>query len=181
MQFRRLGLVLAALLIVMTSLTGCVEGSAAALPDREISVDLDTALMAQDMGMAGLMMGTVTWSEAEFSSFVTYLLQQNAGGMLPLEGVKVWFEPDNMIFIEATPGPGLPVAGNIAASGMVVVEDNMVMVGLGEASIGDIAVSGPLLDVVSAAINRALGDASLGVAVDVSTDTGSITLSLAGM
>jgi len=55
------------------------------------------------------------------------------------------------------------------------------MVDLAEASIGDIAVSGPLLDVVSGAINRALGDPSLGVAVDVSTDSGSITLSLAGM
>jgi hypothetical protein len=181
MQFRRLGLVMVALLIVMASLAGCVAGSAVQVPERAIEPSLDTALMAQDMGMAGLMAGTVTWTEEEFSSFLTYLLQQNAGGMLPVESVKTWFEAGNMIVIEATPGEGLPLAGPIRLAGMVDVADNMVMVDVSEASIGDIAVTGPLLDVVSGAINRALGDPSLGVAVDVATDTGTITLSMGGM
>ncbi|MGL4648443.1 MAG: hypothetical protein ACRC1H_03470 [Caldilineaceae bacterium] len=178
MQFRRLGLVLVALLIVMASLAGCVAGSAVAVPDRELTVDLDTALMAQDMGMAGLMGGTVTWTESEFSSFLTYLVAQNAGASVPLDGIKVWFEPGNMVVIEATPSAGVPLAGPVRLSGMIGVEDNMVMVDVAEASVGDIAVTGPLLDVVSGAVNRALADPSLGVAVDVATDTGEITLSL---
>ena len=178
MQFRRLGLVVVALLIVMASLAGCVAGSAVAVPDREIAVDLDTALMAQDMGMAGLMMGSASWTEAEFSSFVTYLLKQNAGSTVPVDAVKFWFEPDNAVVIEVTPSAGVPLAGPVRLSGMIGVMDNMVQVDVNEASVGDIAVSGPLLDVVSGAINRALGDPSLGVAVDVATDSGSITLGL---
>lgn len=179
MQFRRLGLVVVALLIVMASLAGCVAGSAVAVPDREVTVDLDTALAAQDMGMAGLMGGSVTWTESEFSSFVTYLLKQNVGAAVPLDSVKVWFEAGNAVVIEAVPSAGAPLAGPVRLSGMIGVENNMVMVDVAEASIGDIAVSGPLLDVVSGAINRALGDPSLGVAVDVATDSGSITLGLA--
>jgi hypothetical protein len=179
MQFRRLGLVLAALLIVVVSLAGCVAGSNVAWPDREVSVDLDTALMAQDMGMAGLMTGSVSWTEAEFSSFLTYLLQQNAGGLVPVDGVTVWFEPDNQIFIEVAPGEGLPVAGPVRLAGTVGVMDNMITVDLSEAAIGGIGTTGPLLNVISGAINRALGDASLGVAVDVSTDSGMINIGLA--
>lgn len=179
MQFRRLGLVLVALLIVMASLAGCVAGSEVAVPDREIAVDLDTALVAQDMGMAGVMTGNVTWTEAEFSSFLTYLIQQNGAGAVPVDTVKVWFEPGNNVVIEATPSAGVPLAGPVRLAGMIGVENNMVQVDVAEASVGNIAVAGPLLQVVSDAVNRALGDPSLGVAVDVATDTGAITLSLA--
>jgi hypothetical protein len=179
MQFRRLGLVLVTLLVVLASLAGCVAGGAANWPDREITTDLDTALAAQDMGMAGLMMGNVSWSEAEFSSFLTYLLRQNAGGMVPVDEVKVWLEPDNQVFIEATPGAGVPLAGPVRLAGSIGVENNMVQVDLSSAAVGDaVSVSGPLLDVVEGAINRALNDPSLGVAVDVSTDEGMITVSL---
>jgi hypothetical protein len=179
MQFRRLGLVLVTLLVVLASLAGCVSGGAENWPDREISTDLDTALAAQDMGMAGLMAGNVSWSEAEFSSFLTYLLRQNAGGMVPVDEVKVWFEPDNQVFIEVTPGAGVPLAGPVRLAGTIGVENNMVMVDLNAAAVGSVvSVAGPLLDVVEGAINRALNDPSLGVAVDVSTDEGMINLSL---
>ena len=110
MQFRRLGLVLVALLIVLASLAGCVAASDMAWPDREITTDVDTALAAQDMGMAGLMMGSVTWTEAEFSSFLTYLTKQNTGGALPLDEIKVWFEAGNQVFIELTPTAGGMIA-----------------------------------------------------------------------
>jgi hypothetical protein len=181
MQFRRLGLVLVALLIVMASLAGCVAGSAVQVPDRAIEPDLDTALMAQDMGMAGLMTGNVTWTEAEFSSFLTYLIQQNTAQTPVVESVKTWFEPGNMIVIEATPAAGLPLAGPVRLAGMIDVVDNLVTLDVDAASVGEIAVAGPLLDVVAGAVNRALGDPSLGVAVDVATDTGTITLSMGGM
>ncbi len=178
MQFRKLGLVLVTLLVVMASLAGCVSGADVAWPDREITTDLDTALMAQDMGVAGLMVGSVNWSEAEFSSFLTYLLRQNAGSLVPVDEVKVWFEPGNEIYIEAVPGAGLPLAGPVRLSGMIGVENNLVQVDLSNAAVGDISVAGAFLDVVEGAINRALGDPSLGVAVDVTTDEGAITVGM---
>lgn len=179
MQFRRLGLVLVALLIVLSSLAGCVAAGDMQWPDREITTDVDTALAAQDLGMAGLMTGSVTWTEEEFSSFLTYLTKQNAGGALPLDEIKVWFEPDNKVFIELTPAEGAPLAGPIRVAGTVAVVDNLIQASVDQASIGGAAVMGPLLGVVNGAINRALGDPSLGVAVDVATDSGAITLGLA--
>ncbi len=178
MQFRRLGLVVVALLIVLSSLAGCVAADTAAWPDREVTTDIDTALAAQDMAMAGAMMGSATLSEAEFSSLVTYLAKQNAGGALPVDEVKFWFEPDNMVFIEATPSAGSMLAAPVRAAGMLKVVDNMVQLDVTDAAVGGAAVYGPLLDVINGAVNRALGDPSLGVAVDVATDTGTITVGL---
>mgnify|MGYP003383118756 CR=1 FL=1 len=179
MQFRRLGMVLVALIVVTASLAGCMAGGVADWPDREITTDLDTALAAQDMAMAGAMLGSATLSEAEFSSLLTYLMKQNVGSAVPVEEVKTWFEPDNKVYIELVPSAGAPLAGTVRLSGVLSVVDNAVQVDLGEAAIGDVAVSGALLDVVGAAINRALNDPSLGVAVDVATDSGSVTLGLA--
>lgn len=178
MQFRRLGMVLVALIVVAASLAGCMTGGIANWPDREITTDLDTALAAQDMAMAGAMMGSATLSEAEFSSLLTYLMKQNVGSSVPVEEVKTWFEPDNAVFIELVPSAGAPLAGTVRLSGTLSVVDTAVQVDLGEAAIGDIAVNPALLDVVAAAINRALNDPSLGIAVSVSTDTGSVTLGM---
>lgn len=180
MQFRRLGLVLVALLIVLSSLAGCVAAGDMSWPDREITTDVDTALAAQDLGMAGLMTGSVNWTEGEFSSFLTYLTKQNTGGALPLDEIKVWFEPDNQVFIEATPTAGGMLTAPVRVAGKLAVVDNLVQVNVSEAAVGGVAVMGPLLDVVNGAINRALGDPSLGVAVNVATDSGSITVGLGG-
>lgn len=179
MQFRRLGLVLVTLLVVMSVLAGCVSGAEVTFPDREVKVDLDTALAAQDAAIAGAMTGSATLSESDFSSFITYLLKQNAGQYVPVDQVKVWFEPENKIFVEIDPSAGVPLAGPIKASGTIGVENQNVVVGLDQAAVGPISASGPLLGVVAAAINRALADPSLGVAVDVSTDSGNVTLGLA--
>jgi hypothetical protein len=180
MQFRRLGLVLVTLLIVMASLAGCVAVSDTNWPDRDLVVDLDTALAAQDMGMAGLMMGSVDWSEAEFSSFLTYLMRQNVGATLPVDEVRTWFEADNQIFIEVIPAAGAPLAGPIRLSGAVEVVNNRIQVDLSNAAVGNVGVMGAFLDVVEGAINRALDDPSLGVAVNVSTDEGMISVGLGG-
>jgi hypothetical protein len=178
MRFRRVGLVLVGLLVVLASLAGCVAGSEVAWPDREVAVDIDTALAAQDMAMAGAMMGSATLSEAELSSLVTFLAKQNLAGLLPVESIKIWLEPGNQIFMEMVPGAGAPLAGPIKVAGMLDVVDNMIQMDVADASIAGVSVYGPLLDVISGAINRALGDPSLGVAVDAATDEGTVTIGL---
>jgi len=37
------------------------------VPDREVEISVDEAMMAQEMGMAGMMMGSVEWTESQFS------------------------------------------------------------------------------------------------------------------
>jgi hypothetical protein len=61
---------------------------------------------------------------------------------------------------------------------MLDVVDNMIQMDVADASIAGVSVYGPLLDVISGAINRALGDPSLGVAVDAATDEGTVTIGL---
>lgn len=179
MQFRRLGLVVMAMIMVLASLAGCVAGAPADWPDRDVSVDLDTALAAQDMALAGAMMGSATLNESEFSSLLTYLAKQNLGGVLPVDQIKTFFAPDNKIYIELVPGEGAPLAGPIQLGGTIGVSNNVVSVDIDSAAVAGVSVAGPVLDVVSAAINRALNDPSLGVAVSVETGDGTITLGLA--
>ncbi len=178
MQFRRFGLVVVAMILVLASLAGCVAGAPADWPDREVSVDLDTALAAQDMALAGAMMGSATLNESEFSSLLTYLAKQNLGSTLPVDQITTLFAPDNKIYVSLTPAAGAPVPGPILLSGTVGVTDNVVSVDLDNAAIAGVSVAGPVLDVVNAAVNRALDDPSLGVAVSVTTGDGDITLGL---
>jgi hypothetical protein len=56
-----------------------------------------------------------------------------------------------------------------------------VVVDLQQAGAGNMSVSGAVLDPISAQINAALADPSMGVAVDVTTDTGTISVGLGGM
>ena len=79
MQFRKLGLVVVVLLIMALGLSGCMAADQMEWPDREVAVDLDTALAGQDAGLAGLMMGAAEMDESQFSSFLTYLMRQNNG------------------------------------------------------------------------------------------------------
>jgi hypothetical protein len=168
-----------AMILVVASLAGCVAEAPADWPDREVTVDLDTALAAQDMAIAGAMLGTATLNESEFSSLVTYLAKQNLGGVLPVDQIKTFFAPDNKIYIELVPGEGAPLAGPVQLAGTVGVADNVVAVDLDSAAVAGVSVAGPVLDVVTSAINRALNDPSLGVAVDVETGEGTISLGLA--
>lgn len=179
MQFRRLGLVVMAMIMVVASLAGCVAAAPADWPDRDVAVDLDTALAAQDMAIAGAMLGTATLNESEFSSLLTYLAKQNLGGLLPVDQITTYFAPENKIYIELDPGEGAPLAGPVLLAGTVGVDDNVVSVDVDSAAIAGISVAGPVLDVVTAAVNRALNDPSLGVAVSVETGDGTISLGLA--
>lgn len=179
MHVRKLGLVL--MVVLMLALAGC-SASQMAWPDREVSVDLDTALAAQDMGMAAMLTGSVTWTESDFSSFLTYLMRQNTGANFPVDTVQTWFEADNQIFIRVTLKDDVLKGFNtLDLAGKIMVQDKAVQVAISEAAAGGVAVGGPILDMIGAQINKALSDPSMGVLVDVATDSGSITLSLGGM
>ena len=57
-----------------------------------------------------MMAGEVQWSEVEFSSLLSVLLDQNSGENNPVDVVLVWFEPDNKVivwyrWIDALPPP----------------------------------------------------------------------------
>jgi hypothetical protein len=167
------------LVLVVASLSGCAMGATMAPPDREITVSVDDALAAQDAGMAGLMIGQVEMSESQFSSFLSVLLQQNTGPNNPITGIHAWFEPDNQIYLRVALADGVLLGSNtVDLVGKVMVADNHLMVDLQEAAANGYSVSGAMLAPVNAYINGALSDPSMGVAVDVSTSEGMITIGL---
>jgi predicted small lipoprotein YifL len=167
-------------LLLVASLAACTAAPVA-VPDREITVDVTTALDAQNKAM-GLMSGDVEWTEAEFSSLLSVLLEQNGGENNPVNDIKVWFEPDNQIVISVGLEEGVLPSGNtLDLAGSIGVENNHVVVDLQQVGAGNMSISGAALAPISAQINAALADPSLGVAVDVSTTSGSITVGLGGM
>lgn len=167
-------------LLLVASLAGCVAAPVA-VPDREITVDVTTALDAQNKAM-GLMSGNVEWSEAEFSSLLSVLLDQNTGDANPVNDLKVWFEPNNQVVIRVNLKDGvIPTGNTLDLAGTVAVENNHVVVDLQQVGAGNVSITGAALAPITAQINAALADPSLGVAVDVSTDTGTISVGLGGM
>ena len=56
--------------------------------------------------------------------------------------------------------------------------NHAIQLDLTNVGVGPVLVEGPLVDYVESVINNALADPQLGVAVDVATDTGSITLGM---
>jgi hypothetical protein len=177
---RRNWVVLFVALLVMASLAACA-GEPVMVPDRPIEVSVDTALAAQDK-LGNLMMGGVEWSEAEFSSLLTVLLQQNSGENNPVESINVWFDPGNKVIARVTLKEGvLPMGNTLDLAGTIGVQDNHVMVDLDQAGVGSMSVGGAVLDPISAQINAALADPSLGVAAGVETGEGSVSVSLGGM
>lgn len=176
---RRIWVVALVALLLMSSLAGCAMGDVAA-PDREVPISVDAALEGQNAGLAGLMAGQVTWSEAQLSSFLTELLRANTGPNQPVDSITVWLEPENALHARIALKDGVLLGGNnIDVMGKVMVQDGKVMVDLTDAGANGMMVSGPLMGLVSSYINGAL--AGFGVAADVATDEGSITISMAGM
>ncbi len=167
-------------MLLVVSLAACTAAPVA-VPDRPIDVNVDTALAAQGK-LGNLMMGNVEWSEAEFSSLLSVLLEQNSGENNPVDGISVWFEPDNKVIVRVDLKEGvIPFGNTLDLAGTVGVEDNKVVVDLQEAGAGNMSVSGAMLAPISAQINAALADPSMGVAVDVATDTGTVSVGLGGM
>ncbi|HQY93455.1 hypothetical protein [Caldilinea sp.] len=176
---RRIWVVALVALLLMSSLAGCAMGDVAA-PDREVPISVDAALEGQNAGMAGLMAGKVTWSEAQLSSFLTELLRANTGPNQPVDAITVWLEPDNMVHARIALKDGVLLGGNnIDLTGKIMVKDGRVMVDMTDAGANGMMVSGPLMGLISSYINGAL--AGVGVAADVMTDDGNITISMAGM
>jgi hypothetical protein len=166
-------------LLLVASVAACTAAPVA-VPDRPITVDVDTALAAQNKAM-GLMSGNVDWTESEFSSLLSVLLQQNGGENNPVDGVKVWFEPDNNVVIQVDLKDGvIPNVDTLDLAGTVGITDNHVTVDLTSVGAGNMSVTGAALAPISAQINAALADPSLGVAANVSTDTGTISVGLGG-
>jgi len=167
--------------VLLVSLAACTAAPVA-VPDREIAIDVNTAMDAQNKAMGLVMAGSVDWTEAEFSSLLSVLLQQNGGVNNPVEHIMVWFEPNNQIIIRVALKEGVIPSGNtLDLAGTVSVENNHVVVDLQQAGAGNMSISGASLAPISAQINSALADPSMGVAVDVSTDTGTISVGLGGM
>ena len=167
-------------LLLVSSLAACVAAPVA-VPDREIMIDAATAFDAQNKAM-GLMSGDVQWTEGEFSSLLSGLLQANAGANSPVNDVKVWFEPNNQVVIQVGLKEGvIPTGNTLDLAGSIAVENNHVVVDLQQVGAGNVSISGAALAPIAAQINAALADPSLGVAVNVATDTGMITVGLGGM
>ena len=168
-------------LLLVSSVAACTAAPVA-VPDREIAVDVTTAMDAQNKAMSLVTAGSVDWTEAEFSSLLSVLLEQNGGANNPVEDIIVWFEPNNQVVIRVALKEGvLPSGNSLDLAGTVAVENNHVVVDLQQAGAGNMSISGASLAPISAQINAALADPSLGVAVDVSTDTGTISVGLGGM
>ncbi len=169
---RRYLVVSVVLVLLVAVLAGCGAG-AAAMPDREVTISIDEALAAQDAAMAGMLTGQAEWTESQFSSLVTELLKQNLGAGSPIQEVKAWFMPEGLV-LAATLADG----SQVVLSGNVMVENNRIKLDLKEAAAMGMVAAGPVLDIVEGAINRALDAPELGVAVNVATGDGTLSLGL---
>jgi len=167
-------------LLLVASLAGCTSGIA--VPDRAIAVDVNTALEAQNKVANLMTAGEVQWSEAEFSSLLSVLLDQNSGENNPVDAVLVWFEPGNKVIAQVALIDGVlpPTLGGDALnlSGVVSVEGGAVKLDLDGASAGGLGIDAAFLAPVNAQINQALAGLGLGVPVTVETDSGSVTVKL---
>lgn len=176
---RRIWVVALIAVLLMSSLAGCAMGDVAA-PARSVPISVDAALEGQNAGLMGLMSGSVTWSESQLSSFLTELLRQNTGPNQPVDAITVWLEPGNLVHARITLKDGVLLGGrNIDVMGRIMVQNGQLMVDLTDAGANGMMVSGPLMGLVSSYINSAL--AGFGLAADVTTEEGSITISMGGM
>ncbi len=179
MMLRKIGLGLTTLALAV-SLVACTAGQGAAVPQRDVPISVDAAVDAQNMAMAAMMTGSVTWDEAQFSSLLTELLKANSGESNPVESITTWFEPGT-IYLRAELKPGvLPAAfGNtLDVAGTLTVTDGKLTLDLTEAAAGSYAATGATLAPVNAQINAILAAQLPAVPVAVEMTQGSVTVSL---
>jgi hypothetical protein len=178
---RRTWIVALVALLLMASLGGCAMGDVPA-PEREVPISVDAALEGQNAGLAGIMGGSVTWTESQLSSFLTELLRQNTGPNQPVDSIIVWLSPDNQVHVRVALKEGVLLGGNnIDLAGTVGVADGKVQLDLDSAGANGMMVSGDWMQFITDYINSYLASPSFGVAADVTTGDGDITISLAGM
>ena len=124
--------------------------------------------------------GNVTWTEAQFSSFLTELLRQDTGPNQPVDAITAWFDPDNHVHLRFALKDGVLLGGeSINAIGTVGVVDGKIQFNLTEAGANGMMLSGAWMQYLNDYTNSYLASPSFGVAVDVQTGDGTITLSLA--
>jgi len=178
MLSRRNWVIVAVALFLIASLAACA--APVAVPDRDIQVDVDTALAAQAK-INDLMMGGVDWSESEFSSLLSVLLDQNSGDANPVDSVKVWFEPGNEVIAQIALVDGvLPATfgGNtLDLAGKLNVDAGQIKLMLDGASVGGFGVDASVLGPISDQINAALAGLG-GVPVSVETSEGSVSVGM---
>ncbi len=170
-----------ATMTMVVGMAACTMGQGVTVPDRPVTIDAQTALDAQNSAMGGMMMGSATLDESQFSSLLTELLKANSGENLPVENISAWFEPGE-IYLQVDLVDGvLPatIGDTLAVVGTVDVTDGKLSVDLSEASAGTYKVEGALLAPINAQINAALANLNLGVPVQVETAEGTLTLSMA--
>ena len=156
--------------LLLAMLAGCAAGSVTMPEDVEVS--MDAAMAAQEKAMQGLMTGQVELSSSELSSLLTELIKQNLGEMGLITGVTTAFNDGEIAILIDT------VAGPVGLVGNVMVDDNIVSVDLQQASAMGMAATGPILEVVEGAINRALNDPSLGVALSIEAGDDSVMVGM---
>lgn len=177
MQFRRIAMVSLVLMLLLASFAG------SALAQDDVVVDQETALFVQDQLLPAIVLAPVTLTDSEASSYLTYALAANAGGLVPVDSIITRFGAGNEVSIDIDLGDGAPIAGPISLSGMLSIDSGKVSVDLSSASIGGYGLIDALLPMVSGVINRALDDPALalgaaGMTVSLSTEDGSVTLAL---
>lgn len=180
MNFHKKLVAWAAITVVAFSLSACAFGSGLSIPEREVPISLDSALEAQDMGMMGLLMGSVEWTEGQFSSLLTELIAQNAGDANPIETVTAWFEPDQMYLRIALADGVLPEGfGNtVEVAGTIALEGDVIQVDLNQAAAAGYVVTGDVLGPINEQINMALADFPLGIGGEVTLGTGTLSITL---
>lgn len=159
------------LVLLVAMLAGCTAGGAT-MPEGDVEVSMDAALAAQNKAMAGLMAGQVALTDSELSSLATELIKQNLGDMGLVSGVTTMFD-DGQIAVQVD-----TVAGPIQLVGNIMVEDNIISVDLEQAAAMGMAATGPMLNVVEGAINRALNSPELGVALMIEASDGELMVGL---
>ncbi len=178
-MLRKIGLGMATVAMVV-AMTACTMGQGVTVPERDVMIDAQTAIDAQNMAMGGIMMGSVTLDESQFSSLLTELLKANSGENNPVENIRAWFEP-GLIYLQVDVKEGvLPAAfgDTLAVAGKVDVSEGKLMLDLSEASAGTFKVEGASLAPINSQINAALANLNLGVPVQVEAAQGMLTLSM---
>lgn len=169
-------------LVFVLLLAGCGMGTGTMAANCNVAVSVDEALAAQDAGVAGMLTGSVEWTNDQMSSFLTVLLRQNTGANFPIQEIATCFEPGGTILLRIGLLDNVLLgADTIEAVGSINVAGGHIVIDLDEASANGFTVSGPLLDGITEQINAALADPSMGTIIDIGTDSGKIMLGMGGM
>jgi hypothetical protein len=166
----------------MATLAGCGAGASTSAADCAPTISIEEALAAQNAGMAGVMTGSVEWTNDQASSFLTEILRQNVGPNFPVQQIAICFQPGGQILARVDLGEGvLKGADTLEAVGSITVADQHLSINLAEASASGFMVGEAALAPLNAQLNAALADPAMGTVVDIETGDGTLSISIGGM